>query len=74
MRCIKAVVGNTAASFNMRSFIYRCPTTGMNVQGWVAEDGTEDDESIYRTLDCPVCRRAHLVNPATGRVLNAPDK
>jgi hypothetical protein len=46
----------------------------MNVQGWVADDGSAADESTYRTLDCPVCRWAHLVNPATGRVLNAPDK
>lgn len=58
----------------MASFIYRCPTTGMNVQGWVADDGSADDESTYRTLDCPVCRRAHLVNPTTGRVLNTPNE
>jgi hypothetical protein len=71
---INAAAGNAAACFNMKSFIYRCPVTGKNVQGWVADDGSTDDESTYRTLDCPVCRHAHLVNPATGRVLNAPDE
>jgi hypothetical protein len=56
----------------MASLIYRCPFTASNVQGWVAEDATSRD--VFVGLECPACKRTHMVNPATGRVLGAPDK
>jgi hypothetical protein len=42
-------------------FIYRCPTTGLNVQG-LAEDH-------YQAVQCLACQGVHLVNPATSNVL-----
>jgi len=57
----------------MPTFLYRCPHTGMNVQGWVADDPTEHDDS-YHALTCNACLRVHLVNPKTGKVLGDDDK
>jgi len=54
----------------MTTFLYRCPTTGMNVQGWIAEDvaaGTVRKDT-YFSIDCLACKQAHLVNPSTGHV------
>jgi hypothetical protein len=48
--------------------MYRCPKTGYRVQGFSAEDISED-QHIYEPVTCPVCRQVHLVNPATGTVL-----
>jgi len=30
----------------MAAFIYRCPVTGYNVQGFIADDPTGDDDEI----------------------------
>jgi len=57
----------------MASFIFRCPNTGLNVQGWVADDLTESGNEIYETITCTACTRLHVVNPATGKVLGADD-
>jgi len=51
----------------MGPFIYRCPNTGMNVQGCVADDPTEGE--TYQPITCTICTRLHLVDPKTGRVL-----
>ena len=56
----------------MATFLYRCPTTGRNVQGWVAEEVNSDNgDNVYETLVCLACNRYHLVNPSTGKVLGA---
>jgi hypothetical protein len=55
----------------MATVLYRCPDTGLNVQGWLADDGAANEGEIYETMTCPACTRVHLVNPATGRVLGA---
>jgi len=55
------------------AFIFRCPDTGMNVQGWVAED-PDDVTDSYESISCLICKRAHLVNPKTGKVLGADDE
>jgi hypothetical protein len=52
----------------MPAFIFRCPNTGKNVQGFTAED-VSDDADAYQTLTCLACRQVHLVNPANGKVL-----
>jgi hypothetical protein len=60
----------------MASFIFRCPNTGLNVQGWVAEDPTErgrEIKEIYEAITCTACTRLHGVSPATGKVLGADD-
>ena len=58
----------------MAAFIYRCPTTALNVQGWFAEEIDSDQDTIYETVTCPACTRVHLVNRATGKVLGQDDE
>ena len=57
----------------MPPFLYRCPNTGYRVQGFVAEDVSEDPER-YEAVTCLACQRVHLVNLATGKVLGAEDE
>jgi hypothetical protein len=42
-------------------------TTGYRVQGFVAEEVSDDQ--TYVSVTCIVCRQTHLVNPSTGKVL-----
>jgi len=56
----------------MPLFLYRCPKTGARVQGFTAEDVSEDHHS-YEPVTCPVCRQIHHVNPTTGKVLGEDD-
>jgi hypothetical protein len=58
----------------MVPFIYRCPTTGLNVQGLFAEAVSADNAETYESVICPVCARMHLVNRSTGRTLGDDDK
>ena len=55
----------------MPPFIYRCPNTGLNVQGWVADDPTEREGETYQPITCTICTRLHLVDPKTGKVVGA---
>jgi len=55
----------------MAAFIYRCPTTGLSVQGWVADNPSDNNDEIFEPVSCAVCARMHLVNPNTGKVLGA---
>ena len=52
----------------MPPFIYRCPNTGLKVQGSVAEEVANDSDA-YETNTCLACQQVNLVNPANGRVL-----
>jgi hypothetical protein len=54
----------------MAPFLYRCPTTGFQVQGWATDDDPENGEH-YESVICLACGRVHFVNPKTGRVLGA---
>jgi hypothetical protein len=56
---------------HMAPFIYRCPNTGMNVQGWTADDPNEGDGETYAAITCTICTRLHLVDPKTGEMLGA---
>jgi hypothetical protein len=53
----------------MAPFIYRCPTTGMNVQGWFADDVSANEAETFETVTCLACRQAHLISRSTGKVL-----
>ena len=53
----------------MPAFMYRCPLTGYQVQGFVADDPNKDGDDTFRPLTCTVCTRVHLVNPKTGKVI-----
>ena len=56
----------------MAVFIYRCPSTGLNVQGWTADAPAQVDET-FEPVNCTVCARVHLVNPKTGKALGTDD-
>jgi hypothetical protein len=53
----------------MLAILFRCPNTGFHVQGWFAEDVSDNGEDTYRSLTCLACRQVHLVNPKTGNVV-----
>ena len=46
------------------TILYRCPNTGGTVQGWSADEVTDDNDD-----DTALCTRVHLVNLKTGKVL-----
>jgi hypothetical protein len=52
----------------MPLFMYRCLYRGYLVQGFVAED-TSENAHIYEPVTCPLCHQIHHVNPHTGVVL-----
>src|SRR6516164_949071 len=52
------------------TFTYRCPRTGLQVQGRVAFDYPTDCE-IYDPVTCTACGRVHLVNPKSGKMLDS---
>ncbi len=54
----------------MAAFVYRCPNTGLNVQGWIADD-PEKGEGFYEAVTCTACTTVHLVDPRNGNVLGA---
>jgi hypothetical protein len=58
----------------MPAILFRCPTTGSHVQGWIVEDVTDANEYTYETVTCPACQQAHLINPKTGRVLGGAEE
>jgi hypothetical protein len=39
----------------MVPFVYRCPNTGVQLQGWTADDGVENGKEIYEGEHCPAC-------------------
>jgi hypothetical protein len=59
----------------MIAALYRCPTTGLTVDEWVADVPDDAPESknktIFEALTCRACNRIHLVNLSTGKVLVA---
>ncbi len=54
-------------------FVYRCPNTGKQVQGWAAEDPYESETDAYESVRCIACMGVHMVNQKTGEVLGADD-
>jgi hypothetical protein len=57
----------------MATLVFRCPFTSQRVQGWSAED-VSDDRDIYLPVECVACRCVHHVNPATGKVLGGDEE
>lgn len=51
----------------MAPFLFECPSTGLRVQGWAAEEIVDD--SSFVPVECIACARLHLINPRTGKVL-----
>jgi hypothetical protein len=57
----------------MAAFVFRCPVTGLNVQGWAADHGGDIDDDAVEMVKCLACQRTHLVHPKTGKILGADD-
>jgi hypothetical protein len=54
----------------MPTLIFRCPLTGHNVQGRIAEDVSADPaQPVFVGLRCTACSRTHAVYPTTAEVL-----
>jgi hypothetical protein len=53
----------------MAAVVFRCPFTGLQVQGWFADDSSGNGGESYEGVVCTACRQLHLVNPSTGKVL-----
>lgn len=54
----------------MPTFIYRCPITGHNVQGLIADELRPDPpQQVFVSLRCTACGQMHAVDPATAEVL-----
>ena len=54
----------------MSTTLLCCPNTGRTVQGWSADEVTDDnDDDTYQPFECTFCTRVHLVNLKTGKVL-----
>ena len=49
----------------MAAVLYRCATTGQNVQVWFADD--VPDDSVYISLRCPACARVRVEAGLSGR-------
>jgi hypothetical protein len=58
---------------DMAAFLYRCPTTGLRVQGWLADNPAQHGEH-YELVNCLACGGQHLVNTTTGKTLADEDK
>ena len=58
----------------MATFLYECPTTGLKVQGWFADDVSESGGNTYELVTCLACQSAHLINPTTGKTLGSDEE
>jgi hypothetical protein len=58
----------------MFTIVYRCPNTGLQVQGWFADDGSVNGRETYQAVSCAACQQLHFVNPKTGKTLGANEK
>jgi hypothetical protein len=61
--------GNLLLSYRMAAFLYRCPNTGLNVQGWSPDEVPDDEPESYESVTCTACAQLHFVNCVTGKVL-----
>ncbi|MGB7618672.1 MAG: hypothetical protein WBM06_17100 [Pseudolabrys sp.] len=51
----------------MPAFIFRCPHTGLNVQGHVEDD--DKGGHAFEAITCMACGEVHLVDAITGKLL-----
>jgi len=46
----------------MATRLFLCPSTGHRVQGWFADNGSEDGGKTYEGVVCLACRQVHMIN------------
>jgi hypothetical protein len=56
----------------MAHFIFRCPSTNLNVQH-ETDDDPDISENEYVGIMCPACTKMHLLNRKTGKLLGEDD-
>jgi hypothetical protein len=68
---IYGVAAAAAAVYRLKmtTFIYRCPATGLNVQGLFVDSQPAASGHAFESMTCTACGRTHLVDPKTGKVL-----
>jgi hypothetical protein len=44
------------------------------LQGWFADDGSENGGETFQAVNCLACRQVHMINPKTGKVLGADEE
>jgi len=52
----------------VHTFLFRCPLTGLRVQGRV--EALELPDRGYVAQYCPACGGMHPVNPRTGKLMS----
>jgi predicted nucleic acid-binding Zn ribbon protein len=54
----------------MPALMYRCPSTGMNVEVWyeIDDDPSESADRFFETVVCYACGQVHLVDPKNAEV------
>jgi hypothetical protein len=55
----------------MPAILYRCPVKKLPVSSWVAHAPQDDDR--LEAIECIACKRIHMVNPKTGKVVGDGD-
>jgi hypothetical protein len=50
-------------------FLFRCPITGSEVQGFLAEETASEDPNSFEPVTCLACGQIHLVNLKTGKTV-----
>jgi hypothetical protein len=53
----------------MKPYVFRCPNTGLEVQGWASVTEPDDAREKFEAVECLACGRLHMVNPRTGKTL-----
>jgi hypothetical protein len=64
----------TGSGLRMAACVFLCPHTGQRVQGWFADDASENGGETYEGVTCLACKQLHMVNPQTGKVLGADEE
>ena len=53
-----------------KPYLFRCPTTGLNVQGYLEDrEPPPSPHPRYEPVPCLACGLFHLVNPQNGQLL-----
>jgi hypothetical protein len=56
----------------MATFLFKCPNTGYQVQGYVGPEDEPVEDSTFVPVNCPVCAHVHLVDPKSTEVIGVP--
>ena len=54
-------------------YLFHCPITGSDVQGFLVEEPPNDDAKSYTAVCCLACGQMHLVNLRTGKTVGEHD-